>query len=195
MVVQQRGNGRANALKGELRVHLVETSRARAEDVYDLLANVGSHAEWAGTMQPKKNFRLLSVDGPQGSSSVGTEFRSTGADPMGRFADSSVVTEATRPSVFEFVTEARLTTKKGVVVELTNVHRYELTQQAEGCRISYTYRTVRVSELAGVLSMFKVPGLRSVGLKMSGAALRRGLRNLARLAEQRARARGKEEGR
>jgi hypothetical protein len=195
MVVQQRGNGRANALKGELCVHLVETSRAPAEDVYDLLADVGSHAEWGGTMQPKQNFRLLSIDGPKGSSSVGTEFRSMGADPMGRFADSSVVTEATRPSVFEFVTEARLTTKKGAVVELTNVHRYELTQQAEGCRISYAYRTVRVSELAGVLAMFRVPGLRSVGRKMSGAALRRGLRNLARLAEQRARARGEEEGR
>ena len=149
-------------------------------------------------MQPKKNFRLLSVDAPQGPASVGTEFRSTGVDAMGSFADSSVVTEATRSSVFEFVTEARLSTKKGKVVEWTNIHRYELTQQAEGCRISYTFRTVRMSELAGPLAMFKVPGLRSLGLKMSGATAPRAAQP-ARLAEERAALAGRrrcdEEGR
>ena len=189
MVVQQRGNGRADALDGELSVRVAETGTAKVEDVYDLLAEIDSHTRWAGTMQPKKNFRLLSVDAPQGPASVGTEFRSTGADPMGSFADSSVVTEATRPGVFEFVTEARLTTKKGKVVEWTNVHRYELASQGEGCRVSYTIRMVRISELPGALVMFKISGLRSLGLKMSGSAARRGLRNLIRLAEERAGAR------
>ena len=190
MVVQQRGNGRANALKGELRVHLEETTTASAEIVYNRMADIRNHLEWGGKMQPKKNFRLLTVEAPDGPALVGTEFKSTGADAMGRFADSSVVTEATKPSVFEFVTEARLSTKKAKVVEWTNIHRYELTPQGEGCRISYTLRTVRISELPGALGMFKVPGLRSLALKISGSYARKGLRNLAELAEGRAGAGG-----
>jgi len=186
MVTQQRGNGRANALKGELATHLEETTTAPAEIVYDRLADVRNHLEWGGKMQPKQNFRLLSIDAPAGPALVGTEFKSTGADAMGRFADSSVVTEANRPSVFEFVTEARLSTKKGKVIEWTNIHRYELTPQDGGCRISYTLRTVRISELPGALAMFKVPGLRSLALKMSGSYSRKGLRNLVELAEGRA---------
>ncbi len=191
MATQQNGSGRASALKGrELRVHLEEVARAQAEVVYDLLAEVRTHLEWAGTKQPKENFRLLTIEAPAGLASVGTEFRSTGADPMGRFADSSVVTEAARPSLFEFVTEARLSTKKGEIVEWTNIHRYELVARAaEVCRISYTLRVVRISELPGELAMFKIPGLRSLGLRVSASFARRGIRNLARLAEERAGAR------
>lgn len=186
MVTQQRGNGRANALKGELRVHLEETSGAPAETIYGLLADIRTHLEWAGTMQPKENFRLLTIEAPEGQALVGTEFRSTGADAMGRFDDSSVVTEASRPSLFEFVTEARLSTKKGKVVEWTNVHRYELTALGSGCRVAYSLRTVRISELPGGLAMFKVPGLRALGLRISSSYARRGLRNLVRLADERA---------
>lgn len=185
MVTQQRGNGRANALKGDLRVHLEETSTASAEAVYELLSDIRSHLNWGGSMQPKAKFRLLSIDAPDRPASVGTEFTSTGADAMGRFADSSIVTEASRPSLFEFVTEARLSTKKGKVVEWTNVHRYELTPQGAGCRVAYTLRTVRISELPGGLGMFKVPGLRALGLWISSSYARRGLRNLVRLAEGR----------
>lgn len=186
-MAQQKGSGRANALKGrELRVHLGEACKAPPEAVYELLADIRSHLEWAGNRQPKKNFRLLSLEAPEGPASVGTEFRSTGADPMGRFADSSVVTEASRPSLLEFVTEARLSTKKGKVVEWTNVHRYELAPEAGGCRISYTLRAVRISELPGSMAMFKVPGLRWVGLKVSASYARRSVRNLARMAEERA---------
>lgn len=186
MQARQMGKGRANALKGELTVRLEESSQAPAEAVYDLLADISSHLEWAGRRQPRKSYRLLSVDAPQGTATVGTEFVSTGADGMGSFADSSVVTEATRPSLFEFVTEAKLSTKKRKVVEWTNVHRYELTPQADCCRIVYTVRILRMSELPGALVAFKIPGLRALGLRIGGANSRRGLRNLARLAEERA---------
>lgn len=189
METQQKGSGRANALRGrELRVQLEEASEAPAEVVYDLLAEIRSHLEWAGTRQPKESFRLLTIEAPQGPASVGTEFSSTGTDPMGRFADSSVVTEASRPGEFEFVTEARLSTR-GKFVEWTNIHRYEIASRAEGCLISYTLRVVRISKLPGEMVMFKIPGLRSLGLKISGSFARRGLRNLARLAEERAGAR------
>ena len=180
----QKGRGR-NALKGELVVRLRETSRAPAEAVYDLLADIPNHLEWAGTMQTKKNFRLVSIEAPPGSASVGTEFTSAGVDPMGTFADSSVVTEATPPKLFEFVTEARLSTKKGKVVEWTNVHRYEIEPQGQGCAVTYTVRLVRISELPGALGMFRVPGLRAIGLRVSGSAMRRGLRNLVELADGR----------
>ena len=180
----QKGKGRANALKQELVVRLEETSRAPAETVYDRLADIPSHLEWGGRRQ-RKNYRLLSIKTPDGPATVGTEFASTGADAMGEFADSSVVTEATRPRLFEFVTEARLSTKKGRVVEWTNVHRYELETKADGCLITYTFRTLRISELPGAMVAFKIPGLRAIGLRIGGSNLRNGLRNLARLAEQR----------
>jgi hypothetical protein len=190
METRKRESTRANALKGrELSIHLEEASEAPADVVYDLLADIRTHLEWAGARQPKENFRLLTIEAPEGPASVGTEFSSTGADPMGRFADSSVVTEASRPSLFEFVTEARLSTKKDKVIGWTNIHRYEIALCADGCRISYTLRTVRISELPGELAMFKVPGLRSLGLRLSASFARRGLRNLARLAEERAGAR------
>ena len=184
----QKGTGRANALKGDLVVRLEVASRAPAEAVYDLLADIPGHLEWGGRRQ-KKHYRLLTVEAPDGPATVGTEFRSTGADAMGTFADSSVVTEATRPSLFEFVTEARLSTKKGKVVEWTNVHRYEVESRPDGCTIVYTFRTVRMSELPGALVAFKIPGLRAIGLRIGGSNLRKGLRNLARLAEQRVQAR------
>jgi hypothetical protein len=179
------GTARANALRRELVLHLEESSRAPAETVYDLLADIHSHLVWAGRMQPKKTYRLLSIEAPDGPASVGTEFSSTGADAMGTFADASVVTEASRSQVFEFVTEARLSTKKGTVVEWTSVHRYEIVPLGGGCRVSYTIRTVRISALPSALAMFNVPGLRSVLMTVARSNVRRGVRNLARLAEER----------
>lgn len=192
MVAQQRGSGRANALKGELRAQVNEASAAPAEAVYEVLADIRSHLEWAGAMQAKKKVRLTSIEAPEGPATVGTEFSSTGVDPMGRFADTSVVTEASQPTLFEFVTEARLTTKKSKVIEWTNVHRYEIEPRADGCVVSYTFRIVRLSELPGALAMFRVPGLRALGLKLWGSTARRGLRNLVEFAGSRAAERGKE---
>jgi hypothetical protein len=138
--------------------------------VYDRLADIPSHLEWGGRRQ-RKNYRLLSIEAPDGPATVGAEFASTGADAMGEFADSSIVTEATRPRLLEFVTEARLSTKKGRV-------------KADGCLITYTFRTLRISELPGAMVAFEIPGLRAIGLRIGGSNLRNGLRNLARLAEQ-----------
>jgi hypothetical protein len=167
----------------ELGYRLEEDCRAPAGVVYDLLSDVRTHLEWGGRQQPKKTFRLLSVEAPEGIAGVGTEFRTTGADAMGTFADSSVVTEASRPGVFEFVTESRLQTKRGVV-GWTNVHRYEVGTAPDGCRISYGW-TGRFGGLPGALALFKVPGLRSLGLLVAASNSRRGLRNLARMAEAR----------
>lgn len=186
MAAQRIGGPRANALGGRDLVVAVEaTSRAPAEAVWDLLADLRSHLEWGGERQ-KRTTRLLSVEAPEGPARVGAEFRTQGRDPMGTFTDRSVVTEATRPSVFEFVTEAHLETKKGKITDWTVVHRYELSPADGGCRIAYTIRITRISELVGALAMFRVPGLRALGLKASAGVAKRGIGNLARLAEERA---------
>ena len=184
MEAQSTRNGRANALGRELVVRIEETSSASPEVVYEILEDLRSHGIWAGDRQ-KKNTRLLSVEAPGGPAAVGTEFHTTGADPMGSFSDRSVVTEAVQGRTLEFVTEALLTTKKGKGIEWTNVHRYELMPESDGSRIAYTIRIARISELTGMLGVFKVPGLRSLGLKASAGVARRGVRNLARLAEER----------
>lgn len=179
----RRGSTRsANALKEELVVRVEEPCRAPARAVYDLLSDLGSHVDWGGERQ-KRNTRLLSLEAPEGAAAVGTEFHTTGADPMGSFSDRSVVTEATPGSAFEFVTEAHLETKKGKGVDWTNIHRYELVPDGAGCRIVYTIRIARLSELVGMLVVFKVPGLRGLALKGSAGVARRGVRNLARVAE------------
>ena len=82
------------------------------ERIYATLANLSTHTTWAGSMHGKKNFGLRTLEASASPAVVGTEFRSTGADPMGSFTDRSVVTEATSPSVFEFVTEGHLEPKK-----------------------------------------------------------------------------------
>src|SRR5438094_297062 len=80
---------------------------APAEDLYDLLADLQSHLEWAGQRQLETT-RLLTLEAPPTPAGVGTEFFSTGSDgKVARWSDRSVVTEATRPEVFEFVTEGR----------------------------------------------------------------------------------------
>ena len=152
--------------------------------MYGLLADLRSHRVWAGERQKAKT-RLVSIEAPEGLAEVGTEFRTVGADPMGRFEDRSVVTEAIPSRVFEFVTEAHLETRRGRGVDWTVVHRYELSPAEGRCRIAYTIRIVRLSELAGALAMFKIPGLRSVALKASAGVAKRGVVNLARLAEER----------
>ncbi|HLB61976.1 MAG TPA: SRPBCC family protein [Actinomycetota bacterium] len=186
MGAQQAGKGRANALKAPLTVRIEEPCKAPAEVVYGLVADLRRHMEWAGEMQPKKNFRLASMEAPEGEATVGTEFRTVGADPSGRFTDASVVTEAIRPREFEFVTEAHLDTKKGRGVDWTNVHRYEVVPDGEGSRIAYALRVERISDLPGSMAALKVPGLRGMAGKISASYMRRGLKNLVKLAEQRA---------
>ena len=189
MTAQQIGNGRANALKGGERSITVQVDcSAPAEVVWDVLADLRTHAVWGGEHQ-KPRTRILLIEAPDGPAVVGTEFATTGADPMGRFHDRSVVTEAMRPSTFEFVTEATLETKKGKRADWTNVHRYELTSTEKGCRISYTIRITRISSLPGMLAIFNVPVLSGLALKGSAGVGRRGIRNLAALADQRATAR------
>jgi hypothetical protein len=183
MQMERTGDRVGNALKKEFVVRVEANSMASADAVYAVLADLTTHTIWAGERQAKKT-RLLTIDSPARPATVGTEFRSTGVDPMGTFEDSSVVTEASPGRAFEFVTEARLTTKKGKTSHWTNVQRYELTPIPEGTRIAWTGRITRIDELPGMVALFNVPVLRELGVKMSAKVSRRTVRNLAKYAEE-----------
>jgi hypothetical protein len=174
-----------NVLKRELVARAEVVARAPAEVVYDVLADVRTHLRWGGEMQREKN-HMVSIDAPDGAATVGTEFTSTGIAPEGRYTDRSVVTEAMRPSVFEFVTQAHVETKKGKTADLTNVSRFEIERTANGCRIVSTLRMTRASALPGPLALINVGLLAPLVRKDSEGLVRRGLQNLATVAEERA---------
>ena len=174
---------RANGLDRELIVAAEALSEASPVAVYAVLADIGTYITWAGTEQ-KRRSRLLSVEVADAPAKVGTEFHTTGADPMGSFDDRSVVTEGEPGRSFEFVTDAHLVTKKGAGVDWTNVHRYELVPEGAGCRIVYTTTIARISQLVGMLRLFGIPGVRSLVITASARVARRSTQNLARMAER-----------
>jgi hypothetical protein len=159
------------------------TTRAPAEAVYDLLADLRSHMEWAGARQSETT-RLLSMEAPDGPASVGTEFHTTGSDgKVARWIDRSVVTEATRPEVFEFVTEGRRDGKPGRPPwQATFAHRYEITPQDGGCTVTYTEE---VTKLDGAPWPLTAPVINRPVWRMAAKYMRRGFDGLLALAEER----------
>jgi hypothetical protein len=176
---------RTNVLRRPLVGRVSETTEASPEAVYDVLADLSSHLEWGGR-QVSGSARLLTLDAPVGPAQVGAEFESTGQDPMVRMTDRSVVTEATHPASFEFVTDSAWELKRsGRRADVTIVHRYELERLPQGCRVTYSFRATRASALPGLLGMFRIPLVRAIAIRMSVTGLRGGFRNLLRAAEQR----------
>jgi hypothetical protein len=158
-------------------------SQAPAETVYDLLADLRSHLEWAGAKQLETT-RLLTMEAPDRPATVGTEFVTTGSDgKVARFADRSVVTEAIRPAVFEFVTDSHRRGKQGSRPwHLTLVHRYEIAPEPAGCRVTYTEEITRMS---GAPRVFATPGIRRLIYRISAHYMRRGFDALIAMAEER----------
>jgi hypothetical protein len=158
--------------------------RAPAEVVYDLLADLQSHLEWAGQRQLQTT-RLLTLAAPPGPAGVGVEFLSTGSDgKVARWSDRSVVTEATRPAVFEFVTDGRRQGKPGRRPWLaTAVHRYVIAPETDGCQVTYTEDLTR---LEGAPWMLRTPGVSRIVFLVSAKYMRRGFVGLLALAEERA---------
>src|SRR5437764_1194452 len=86
-------------------------AEAPIEEVYDVLANLSTHLDWAGTGSSREDFRLLTLDAPHGRASTGTEFTSTGASSKNgsmTYHDRSVVTDASAPARFAFDTHSVL---------------------------------------------------------------------------------------
>jgi hypothetical protein len=158
--------------------------RAPAEVVYDLLADLQRHLDWAGQRQGETT-RLLTLTAPPGPAGVGVEFFTTGSDgKVARWSDRSVVTEATRPEVFEFVTDGRRQGKPGRPPWLaTAVHRYVIAPEAIGCRVTYTEDLTR---LDGAPWILRTPGISRIVFRVSARYMRRGFDDLLTLAEEQA---------
>jgi hypothetical protein len=165
-------------------LHFEATCRAPAEAVYDRLADLDSHLDWAGQRQGETT-RLLTLNAPPGPAEVGVEFLTTGSDgKSGRWSDRSVVTEATRPEVFEFVTEGQRHGKLGARPWLlTATHRYVIAPAAGGCRVTYTEDLTR---LDGAPRIMRMPGVNRLVFWISARFMRRGFHGLLALAEERA---------
>lgn len=160
------------------------TTRAPAEAVYGLLADLQSHLDWAGARQLETT-RLLTLEAPAGSAGVGTEFFTTGSDgKVARWSDRSVVTEATRPEVFEFVTEGRRQGKPGTEPwRFTAVNRYEIAPDAAGgSRVTFTQQVTRWD---GAPKVLVIPGLMRLLFRYSSKYMRRGFDGLLAMAEER----------
>ena len=86
--------------------------------------------------------------------------------------------------VFEFVTEAALTPKRGgAAIEWMIVHRYEIAAAgANGSRVSYRFRITRISHLIGPLRLLRTP-LAGLMRKAWASFARRGLRDLVAVAD------------
>jgi hypothetical protein len=159
-------------------------SRARPEEVYDVLADLRSHLEWGGSRQ-FRSFRLLSLEAPNGLADVGTLFTSTGRIPMNRsrFDDRNEVTQADRPQVFEISTRSTIPWPKRPHAEGTFVNRFEISPDGDGSRVVYTSEQLRFLEPPWGI---RYPLLRNVTYRVwIPIWSRRGFRNLLRMAEER----------
>ncbi len=154
--------------------------KARPEAVYDVLADLRTHLEWGGTRQ-SRDFRLLSLDASRGPASVGTAFSSTGAIPMSarRWEDGSMVTVCDRARTFEFTTEG----KAGAMTACYR-HRYEISPEGAGSRVTYTLTQLAI---ANPMLRLALPGIRQLTWRLAIPLLAsRGLRNLLAVTEERA---------
>jgi hypothetical protein len=168
---------------GLYRVTVHEECRAPAKAVYDILADLRTHMDWGGSWHPSKTQRLQSMDAPEGPATVGVEFWSVGTTSAGSWHDRSRVTEASRPWLFEFVTNGVLRDGQGRdLMSLQATHRYEL-ETNETTAITYAL-TARMTlqtppgdqhpRLPAVIFNLVVPSV-----------IERGTRNLMTMAEER----------
>ena len=156
-------------------------SNAPPESVFDIISDLRAHLEWSGERAADDQFKLLSIEAPDGRAAVGTTFTSTGANFNGTFHDRSVVTVADRPARFVIETDARLERKRGKTWEVHFEHRYDLTPKDGGTTIVYTETISRVNHIPYWLKWW----IRPLSRAIINSGDRKQLGNLARLAEER----------
>lgn len=151
--------------------------------VYDVLADLSTHVDWAGKRQ-YPGFRLLSLRGT-GPMQVGTEFTSVGSIPMAlsRWENTNVVVEARRPEIVEFHTEAVVVWRTGKRTEARYEHRYEIAPDGMGSHVVYRLRQTAITNAP--LRM-RLPLMRTMTHRLMLPLLcRRGFANLLRSADLR----------
>ena len=137
----------------DYRVQLTGETPGSPQAVYDLLADLPAHLEWAGGRQ-YRIFRLLDLDAEPGPVAPGLVFRTTGTVPMLRvhWDNHNTVVEAQRPRVFSFSTDGEIDWSSapwwdlpphGGVGRGAFLHRYEITPTDHGSRVTYTMQQTR----------------------------------------------------
>jgi len=151
--------------------------------IYATLADLSTHTTWAGSMHGKRNFGLRTLEASADPALVGTEFTSTGIDPMGSFTDRSVVTDASSPSVFEFVTEGHLDPKKQgkPACDTRITYRFEIAPSTSGSTITYR---VHMSKWTNAPALLRSATLRPIARMAMKSYAKKLLRNLATYAAE-----------
>jgi polyketide cyclase/dehydrase/lipid transport protein len=126
-----------NGAKPALTFHVSVASKASPAALYDALADLGTHLEWAGKEAPRKSFRLLSMDAPSRLATAGDTFSSSGDNGNGTFHDRSVVVEADPGRRFGFDTDSTLDRKHGKVWKARFAHRYTIEATGTGSVLTY----------------------------------------------------------
>jgi hypothetical protein len=153
-------------------------SEASPEAIYDLLSDLRTHLDWAGERAPDKHFRLLTMDAPSRSATVGDQFSSSGANVNGTFHDRSTVVQAERGARFGFDTESTLERRHGKTLHARFRHRYALGRSSDGAIVSYTCEVRPQNYVPYWLRR----GMRPVTRVMVQRAMRKNLGNLAAMA-------------
>ena len=157
-------------------------SPASPDVVFDVIADLRNHVVWSGERASDENNKLLSLEAPEGTATVGTSFTSSGTAGSDTFHDRSEVTVATRPSTFVIETDAHMDRKRGKPWDAHFVHRYDIEPDDAGSRITYTELIERVNYVPYWLQ----PGIRWLFKIYINRADRKQLANLAGLAAERA---------
>jgi hypothetical protein len=154
---------------------------APPDAVFELLADLRTHLRWGGTEQAG-NYRLLSLEAPDGPAGVGTVFITTGAIPMSRrrWEDRSTVTSALRPLTFAFLTEATVRRRHRPML-VRYLHSYAITSCARGSTVTYELTQERI---ANPFLRLGLPVIRWITWRLAAPLFaRRGFSNLLRDAE------------
>ena len=163
------------------RTHTSVKSAASPRTVYETIADLRDHLDWSGERASSETFKLLTIDAPEGPAVVGTAFSSSGSADNGTFHDRSVVTVASSPGCFVIETDAHLDRTRGRPWDAHFSHRYDVTPEGGGSRITYTEAVERVNYVPYWLQ----PWMRLIFKVYVNRADRKQLENLARLAEER----------
>ncbi|MGC1406179.1 MAG: SRPBCC family protein [Candidatus Dormiibacterota bacterium] len=154
---------------------------APPDAVYDLLSDLRSHLSWGGEEQAG-NYRLLSLEAPDGPASAGTVFVTTGSIPMSRrrWQDRSTVTSVLRPLAFAFVTDAKVVGGPRQM-HARYLHNYAITSCGGGSTVTYE---LTQEDIVNPFLRLRIPVIRTITWRFAAPLFaRRGFFNLLRCAE------------
>jgi Polyketide cyclase / dehydrase and lipid transport len=140
MVASDKKEAAMSTKKPAIRFHVELKTDVSPDAVYALLSDPNSHLVWAGEQAPNPAFKLLAIEGATVPATVGTTWKSTGAnskDGSSTFHDVDTVVRADPGKAFGFDAEAKLDRKNGKTWYCHFEHRYTIEPRAGGSTIIY----------------------------------------------------------